>query len=433
MKRAGWLVAGVCVAYALVFSGCGGGGSGGGVFVPPEGDATTETGSPAGDSSTPAFDSGSDGVVSFGDGQSSCPSTCAGLGADCGAVTDTKCGGIIQCGTCEAGTICGGGGKPNVCGSGGGGSDGGGGDACSMLTCAGQKITCGQAGDGCGGTLQCGACSLPQSCGGDPAKPGQCGCTGVCAQVPTCAPGTTTTLTGTVWDPAGLHPLYNALVYVPNDPSDPGLQPFPAGITCDVCGATAAGNPLVTTFTAPDGTFTLTGMPAGSSVPLVVQLGRWRRQFTVDVATSCGANAVPAKTLTMPKNHTEGDIPRIGVLTGGYDPMECVLRKMGVQDSEFTNPGGAGHIQFYLAAQPNQPANPFGPFASVCPTTLSGATAPRLTRRPRARRPSSARRRASRPSTSTTSSCSRARATRRTSRRTGRASARTRRRAVASS
>jgi hypothetical protein len=188
-------------------------------------------------------------------------------------------------------------------------------------------------------------------------------------------PNTTTTLTGKVLDPAGNHPLYNALVYIPNNPSDPGLQPFPAGITCDVCGATAAGNPLVSTFTAPDGTFTLKGTPVGASIPLVVQLGRWRRQFTVNIATSCGANAVPAGMLTMPKNHTEGDIPRIGILTGGFDPMECVLRKMGVQDSEFGNPGGANHISFYLAASPNLPPNPFGIFAGQCPANPYGSGA----------------------------------------------------------
>ena len=65
----------------------------------------------------------------------------------------------------------------------------------------------------------------------------------------------------------------------------------------------------------------------------------------------------------MPKNHTEGDIPRIGVLTGGFDPMECVLRKMGVQDTEFTNPGGGGHIQFYLAPSRTGPFNPVPPGA----------------------------------------------------------------------
>jgi len=138
--------------------------------------------------------------------------------------------------------------------------------------------------------------------------------------VPTCPPGQSTTLTGTVYDPAGLHPLYDALVYVPNDPSDPGLQPFPAGVKCDQCGATAAGNPLVTTYTAPNGTFTLSGVPVGANIPLVVQLGRWRRQFKVNIATSCGANAVPSMMLTMPKNHGEGDLPRIAIL--GYPQSE---------------------------------------------------------------------------------------------------------------
>jgi hypothetical protein len=275
-------------------------------------------------------------------GSSTCPSTCAQLGANCGPVTDTNCGGIVMCGDCPAGQSCGGGGTPNVCGAGSSS------DACAPTTCAAQGISCGPAGDGCGGMIQCGGCALPQTCGGDPKRPGQCGCTGLCAQVPTCPGATTTTFTGTVYDPAGIHPLYNALVYIPNDPSDPGLQPFPAGITCDVCGATAAGNPLVSTYTAPDGTFTLPNVPVGTAIPLVVQLGRWRRQFHVAIPSACGANAAPAM-LTMPKTQQEGDIPRIAILAGGYDPVECTLRKMGVADSEFTNPGGGGRINFYTA------------------------------------------------------------------------------------
>jgi hypothetical protein len=328
------------------------------------GSTSSGTGQPGGGTAAGGGGMGGGGIM-FPDAGCT-PSTCTQLNANCGPVTDPVCGGIVQCGTCPTGQSCGAGG-PNQCGMGTP-------DACSPLTCASQNANCGQVGDGCGNTLSCGSCSLPQSCGGDPTKPGQCGCTGVCAQVPTCSGGTTTTLSGTVLDPAGVHPLYDALVYVPNNPSDPGLQPFQPGITCDVCGSTAAGDPLVTAFTAPDGTFTLQNVPVGASIPLVVQLGRWRRQFTVNIATSCGANSVPAGTLTMPKNHTEGDIPRIGILTGGFDPMECVLRKMGVQDSEFTDPGGAGHIQFYLAQQANQPQNPFGGFGSACPNPYgSGA------------------------------------------------------------
>ncbi len=272
-----------------------------------------------------------------------------GAEATCGTVTDKRCGGVVHCGNCKAGETCGGAGVPNKCGTGNNP------DACSPMTCQMQGIACGQAGDGCNGTLQCGDCNAPQTCGGDPTKPGQCGCTGTCALVPTCPSGMTTTLTGTVFDPAGVHPLYNALVYIPNDTTDPGLQPFPPGISCDVCGATAAGNPLVTAYTAPDGTFTLSGVPVGPSIPLVIQLGRWRRQFTLNIATSCGANAAPTGMLSMPQNQSQGDIPRIGILTGALDPVECVLRKMGVQDSEFTDPTGTGRINFYLADQGGAP------------------------------------------------------------------------------
>jgi hypothetical protein len=329
---------------------CGGGGSGfgsNGTFDAGDGSTGAATDATLHNPDAPVTLGGKDG------GAPACvPATCASLAANCGPVSDPTCGTLLQCGSCTAPETCGGAGVHNQCGSGGG--DGGAGDGCAKQTCASQGISCGVAGDGCGGMLTCGSCAAPQTCGG--ATAGQCGCTGTCAAVPTCAAGTTTTLTGKVYDPAGTYGLYNALVYVPNDPSDPGLKPFAAGITCDVCGATAAGSPLVTAYTAPDGTFTLSGMPVGVSVPLVIQLGRWRRQFTVSVTASCGANSVPDKTLEMPKTHAEGDMPRIAIMTGAFDPVECVLRKIGIADSEFTDPGGGGYINFYTANDPNNVA-----------------------------------------------------------------------------
>jgi hypothetical protein len=164
----------------------------------------------------------------------------------------------------------------------------------------------------------------------------------------------TTTVTGVVMDPGGINPLYNALVYIPNNPSDPGLQPFKDGVTCDVCGANVAGNPLVSTHTNIDGTFSLTGAPVGTNVTLVVQTGRWRRQFQVNIANSCGMNTASGTgagggtiangVLTMPKNKTEGDIPLSVVVTGDSDALECVFWKMGIDQAEFTNPGGTGRI-----------------------------------------------------------------------------------------
>jgi hypothetical protein len=369
MTTRGWgrwaCVAIVCAAVAGLASSCGSG-SANSQFVAKGGDDAT-VGNDTGSSTSPDAGMGqpeSGGTLGspeggFQDGGGCMSSTCSQLDANCGPVTDPKCGGVIQCGSCPTGQSCGNAG-PNQCGTTTP-------DACTPMTCAQQNANCGMIGDGCGNMLSCGSCTSPTTCGG--AKANQCGCTGVCAQIPTCDAGATTTLTGTVLDPAGIHPLYDALVYIPNNPMDPGLQPFPPGITCDVCGTTAAGDPLVTAFTAPDGTFTLSGVPVGTSITLVIQLGKWRRIFQVNIPNACAANSIAAGTLTMPKNHTEGDIPRISILTGGYDPIECVLRKMGVQDSEFTDPGGAGHIQFYLAADPNAGSD------GICPQAGGGSGA----------------------------------------------------------
>ncbi len=37
---------------------------------------------------------------------------------------------------------------------------------CGLRTCASVGATCGPIGDGCGGVLQCGTCTPPQTCGG---------------------------------------------------------------------------------------------------------------------------------------------------------------------------------------------------------------------------------------------------------------------------
>src|SRR5215472_4421268 len=93
----------------------------------------------------------------------------------------------------------------------------------------------------------------PPPDGGYPPPPPDAGpsCVGLqCAQV-TCAGGATTTLIGSVYDPSGQVPLYNAVVYVPNGV----VKPFTQGVTCDRCGSTTTGNPLVTALTDATGSF----------------------------------------------------------------------------------------------------------------------------------------------------------------------------------
>jgi hypothetical protein len=293
---------------------------------------------------------------------SDCPSSCEQLNANCGFVTDERCGTVVECGSCSGDDFCGGDG-PSRCGtgqSGAGGACSGNCSSCVPKTCDDLGYSCGPAGDTCGGLLDCGptTCAVPgQTCGGG-GEPGQCGCKGACADIPDCSaePNKTTTLTGKVYDPAGNNPLYNVFVYVANNPDDPDLKSFPKGITCDVCGATAAGSPLLSegdkfgTFTDVDGSFTLKNVPVAKGVSVVIQLGRWRRVFKLDIDKPCAENALPDQTLKMPSKQSEGDIPLMAMVTGNADSLECVLRKMGIDGSEFTNPSDGGRVQFYLGS-----------------------------------------------------------------------------------
>ena len=308
-----------------------------------------------------------------GDNSMGCPSTCDQLNANCGFVTDTRCDGVIECGdTCPKGEICGGDG-PSRCGvgtTGDGGACSGDCTTCVPKTCKDLGFTCGPAGDTCGGKLDCGPNTCPilgWTCGGGP-KSGECGCSGECSNIVDCSdkPIKTTSLTGKVYDPAGNNPLYHVFVYVANNPTDPDLKAFPLGVTCDVCGATAAGSPLLSegdqagTYTDVDGSFTLKNVPVGKGVTVVIQLGRWRRVFKLDIDTPCAANPVADKTLLMPSKQADGNIPLMAMVTGNADSLECVLRKMGIDRTEFTNPAGGGRVQFYLGSDKDGSTGKFG-------------------------------------------------------------------------
>ncbi len=277
------------------------------------------------------------------DGGVCVPRSCAGAGANCGPVAD-GCGGLIaNCGTCSVPQSCGGGGTPSVCG----------GSLCKPRTCASAGANCGPIADGCGGVVMCGTCSVAgEICGGG-GTPSVCGtnvvpvCTGLCTQQVVCPGGGTTSISGTVTSPAGNLPIYGALVYVPNG----AVDAFTPGVSCDQCGASASGAPLVTATTAADGSFLLTNVPVSdpgkvTNIPVVVQLGRWRKQFTIQT-TACGNTLAPATSTALPRNKLEGDIPLTAISTGKVDALECVFRKLGIDDAEFTDPSGNGRIRLY--------------------------------------------------------------------------------------
>jgi len=284
-------------------------------------------------------------VNSDGNTSGCMPKSCSDLGYTCGPNAD-GCGGLIDCGMCTAPEFCGGGGYSKCGGNSGMLPDGG--VNCTPVTCQQLGYNCGPAGDGCGNIIQCGNCTAPDICGGG-GKPSVCGnntpCLNLCKQQQSCDGGPLTTITGTVV--AGTLPKYgnpdpipNVLVYVPNSP----IQAFKPGVQCSQCGADVSGDPLVQTNTAVDGTFTLSNVPVGVNIPVVIQLGRWRRQVTFNIP-ACTTTNVGA--IRMPRNKAEGDIPLTAIDTGDVDAIQCVLLKMGVDQAEFTNPGGGGRMEMY--------------------------------------------------------------------------------------
>ena len=222
------------------------------------------------------------------------PRTCASAGYKCGTNGD-GCGHAIECGDCPVPESCGVPGY-SICGGGFGlGPDGG--PLCKPKTCLDLGLDCGPAADGCGGTLQCGICQFPLRVRrrGRP-RP--------------------------VRQPPALHqPLPPAGGVRQRHDDDhrhrrrrhaPPVRharshlqrhrlrartgpccPSRAGVQCSQCGGEVSGNPLVATQTAPDGTFTLGNVPVGADIPLVIQLGRWRRQLTIPSVAACTTTALP--------------------------------------------------------------------------------------------------------------------------------------------
>jgi hypothetical protein len=213
--------------------------------------------------------------------------------------------------------------------------------------------------------------SLPDSTVGPPPPDGGVGCTNLQCNIASCGDGgATTTITGKVLDPAGHNPLYNVVVFIPNTQGGV-LPPIPQGLNSASCSCAelfAGEEPVVDTLTLADGTFTLKNVPSGTNIPLVVQVGKWRKEIVIPSVAPCTSTAIPGGTVSLPKNASDGmyaSLPNIAVSTGYADTLECLLTRIGVSETEFTGqPASPQHVHVFQggsAVLSGYNTNPGGP------------------------------------------------------------------------
>jgi hypothetical protein len=163
-----------------------------------------------------------------------------------------------------------------------------------------------------------------------------------CAVDTTCS--SATTVRGKVFDPAGLNPLANVVVFVPNDGSRlPAMSP--GAPTCE--STVSIGDFVTFAITDASGSFVLTGVPVGNGVPITVQTGKWRRTVEMSISKACTTTQIPDGTLHLPGRRSDGDMPQMALLTGGADNLACFLVSVGIDPSEFTAPQGGGRVAVY--------------------------------------------------------------------------------------
>lgn len=156
--------------------------------------------------------------------------------------------------------------------------------------------------------------------------------------------GPGTTITGKVYDPAGINPIPHVAVFVA-DPTVPlpNLKTIPSVCGCNLL---YPADVLAAATTGVDGSFTIPKAPAGTGFTIVVQDGKWRRVFGPVTLDGCVNNDLGK--ITLPKNGSEGDLPEIAISTGGADSLECLLARIGVSKTEYTGGAtGTGHIHIY--------------------------------------------------------------------------------------
>ncbi len=159
----------------------------------------------------------------------------------------------------------------------------------------------------------------------------------------TCNQGKGATISGRILAPNGELPLPGVSVYVPSG----SVDPLPNGASCWLCESHLRGDPIALAMTDATGHFEIVNAPIGDGVPLVVQTGKWQRKLELESVLDCQDNPVNEADSQLPSRQADGNLPRIALVSGAEDTLECLLRKLGIDDSEFVIRPGLGRVQLF--------------------------------------------------------------------------------------
>lgn len=216
--------------------------------------------------------------------------------------------------------------------------------AALLLGCSAPRVNDG-AGGSSGASAGTGGLGLGGSLDMGPLHP-QCTDSLRCRQVrcPAESSPSTTSVSGVVYDPAGRVPLYNAVAYVVDEEK---LVDLDHRVRCESCSAHFPEGALAVGLSGADGSFTVRNMPTGKDVPLVIQLGKWRRVVKIPFVEPCTDTRLDKELTRLPRSSAEGNLPKIAVTTGGSDALECLVKKIGVDVSEFSPGDGDGRVHLF--------------------------------------------------------------------------------------
>jgi hypothetical protein len=111
----------------------------------------------------------------------------------------------------------------------------------------------------------------------------------------------------------------------------------------------------------------------------VLQVGKWRHVVTISTITPCMDNPQPDKSLALNATVAAGsadNMPDIAVSTGHSDTLECLLKRVGLLDSEFVaGTATTGHVHLYDGGDPASPYHGTNTNAHPTPelTPMTGA------------------------------------------------------------